>query len=140
MDTEIRRGAGKDRADAGGGEHRDDRFGHIGRIGGDAVAGADARSFERGSEWATCWRNSVREDCALDLIFAQNTSASGLSQSRSRFSAKLSRACGNHLAPGIRWGSISAGPTPRSPTTPQKSQIAVQNDLGCSTDHACKSA
>ena len=46
--------------------------------------------------------------------------AGSASGPRRRFSAKLSRARGNQRAPGIRSPCSRAGPSPRSPTTPEK--------------------
>ena len=47
LHAEIGRAGGPHRAEAGGGEHGDDRLGHVGELRGDAVAGPDAAGGER---------------------------------------------------------------------------------------------
>ena len=64
--------------------------------------------------------------------------ASASSRRRSTFSVKLSRASGKKRAPGI-WSRSTATRSPRSPMTPQKSQISAQNDRGSMTDDRCSS-
>ena len=46
--AEVGRGRGPDRAEAGGGQHRDYRFRHIGDIGGDAIARIESFRLEPG--------------------------------------------------------------------------------------------
>ena len=74
----------------------------------------------------------------LTLSSPQNTMASSWSRRRSRFSAKLRRASGNHRAPGMRPGSSTTIVPLSVPITPQKSQTSRQNPRGSSIDH-CQS-
>src|SRR6185503_14723141 len=68
----------------------------------------------------------------------QKTRASVSSRRLSKFSAKFSRASGNHCAPGMRLPSRKIT-LPFSPRTPQKSHTADQNSSGLSMDQRCAS-
>jgi len=70
------------------------------------------------------------------LSSPQNTSASPASVGAlrsSRFCAKLSRASGNHFAPGMRSPSTSVR-SPRLPITPPSSHTSRQKTSGDSID------
>jgi len=68
------------------------------------------------------------------LSSPRKTIAGSLPSRRSRFSAKFSFASGKNRAPGILAASTIHGAEPLSPIAPQKSQTALQNASGCSTE------
>ena len=68
-------------------------------------------------------------------LSSQNTKASPRSPRRIMFSAMLSRASGNHLAPGILSPSTSTVEPLREAIRPQDSHTSDQNSSGWSIDH-----
>src|SRR3989344_5770444 len=77
--------------------------------------------------------------CRLTTSSPQNTRASEPSRRRNRFSAKLRRASGNHLAPGICSLSERICVPLWSAMTPEKSHTNDQKYSGFSTDHSSSS-
>ena len=137
LDAEIRRARRPDRAEARGGEHRDDRLRHVRQVAGDPVAGADALGRAARPRSARPRRAARPRTARAGCRPRRRRRCAGVpSRRRSRFSAKFSRAPGEPARAGHRGRVLAAPPRhARLATTPHPSQTSRQNAAGSSTDH-----